>query len=75
MLFLVGENDKAHWVVGDRLQDKVEMFMAAKYRAMGARSQVVCFPRYGHNGYCELHCGKIPYLWLWAYREGFFERR
>jgi hypothetical protein len=29
-------------------------------------------PRYGHVGYCELHNEKIAYLWLWAYKNGYF---
>ena len=35
-LLVVGENDKGHWLRGDRLGDKREMFMGAKYAA-GAR--------------------------------------
>lgn len=71
VLLLVGEKDQAHWVIGEGEQ-KTEHYMAKKYQAHGARSRVVTVPRYGHNGYCELYCEKWAYLWLWAYRDGYF---
>jgi pimeloyl-ACP methyl ester carboxylesterase len=73
VLLLVGENDKGHWVKGDRLEDKREMFMGAKYAAT-TRAHVVLVPRYGHVGYAELHNEKIAYLWLWALRSGYFDQ-
>jgi pimeloyl-ACP methyl ester carboxylesterase len=73
VLLVAGENDKGHWVRGDRLEDKREMFMGAKYAATTRGAHVVLIPRYGHVGYAELHNEKIAYLWLWAYKSGYFD--
>jgi pimeloyl-ACP methyl ester carboxylesterase len=72
VLLTVGENDRGHWVRGERLQDKREMFMGAKYAAATRGAHVVLIPRYGHVGYAELYNEKIAYLWLWAVRSGYF---
>src|SRR5262249_33222502 len=72
VLLTVGENDKGHWVKGDRLQDKREMFIGAKYAAITRGAHVVLIPRYGHVGYAELYNEKIAYLWLLALKEGYF---
>ncbi len=72
VLLVVGENDKGHWIRGDRLEDKREMFMGAKYAAVTRRCHVVLIPRYGHVGYAELYNEKIAHLWLWAVKEGYF---
>ncbi|MEX0804711.1 MAG: alpha/beta fold hydrolase [Candidatus Binatia bacterium] len=74
VLLVVGENDKGHWINGERLEDKREMFMGAKYAATTRGAHVVLIPRYGHVGYSELYNEKIAYLWLWAHRFGHFER-
>jgi pimeloyl-ACP methyl ester carboxylesterase len=73
VLLTVGENDKGHWVRGNRLEDKREMFMGAKYAAATRGVHVVLIPRYGHVGYAELYNEKIAYLWLWAYKAGYFD--
>jgi pimeloyl-ACP methyl ester carboxylesterase len=73
VLLVVGENDKGHWVKGDSLEHKREMFMGAKYAATTRAAHVVLVPRYGHVGYAELHNEKIAYLWLWAYKSGYFD--
>ena len=73
VLLLTGENDKGHWTKGERIEDKREMFIARKYAEQGAKVRVVCFPRYGHNAYSELDNQKLPYLWLWALKGGFFD--
>ena len=73
VLLTVGENDKGHWVRGEKLEDKREMFMGAKYAAVTRGAHVVLIPRYGHVGYAELYNEKIAYLWLWAYKQGYFE--
>lgn len=73
VLLIAGENDKGHWVKGERLEDKREMFMGAKYAAATRGAHVVLIPRYGHVGYAELYNEKIAYLWLWAYKSGYFE--
>ena len=73
VLLTVGENDKGHWVKGERLEDKREMFMGAKYAASTRGAPVVLIPRYGHVGYSELHNEKIAYLWLWALKAGYFD--
>ncbi|MDH3241657.1 MAG: hypothetical protein OEO83_13445 [Alphaproteobacteria bacterium] len=73
VLLTVGENDKGHWKEGKRIEDKREPFMIRKYRESGAkRAQLVLIPRYGHVGYAELHNEKIAYLWLWAFKNGYF---
>ncbi len=72
VLLVVGENDKSHWVRGDRLEDKREMFMGAKYATTTRGAHVVLIPRYGHVGYAELYNEKIAYLWLWAQKSGYF---
>jgi hypothetical protein len=74
VLLTVGENDKGHWVKGERLEHKREMYMGAKYAATTRGAHVVLIPRYGHVGYAELYNEKIGYLWLWAYKSGFFEK-
>jgi len=73
VLLTVGENDKGHWVKGDRLQDKREMFIGAKYAAITRGAHVVLIPRYGHVGYAELYNEKIAYLWLWTVKSGYFD--
>jgi pimeloyl-ACP methyl ester carboxylesterase len=75
VLLVAGENDKGHWVNGGApLENKREMFMGAKYAATTRGAHVVLIPRYGHVGYAELHNEKIAYLWLWAYKAGYFEK-
>ena len=74
VLFVVGENDKGHWKEGDPIEHKREPFMCHKYRSMGVKSShVVLIPRYGHVGYAELYNEKIGYLWLWAFKNGYFK--
>ena len=73
VLLTVGENDKGHWIKGERLGDKREMFMGAKYAASTRGAHVVLIPRYGHVGYSELYNEKIAYLWLWALKAGYFD--
>ena len=73
VLLIAGENDKGHWVKGEKLEDKREMFMGTKYAAATRGAHVVLIPRYGHVGYAELYNEKIAYLWLWAYKSGYFE--
>jgi len=73
VLLTVGENDKGHWVKGERLEDKREMFIGAKYAASTRGAHVVLIPRYGHVGYSELYNEKIAYLWLWAFKAGYFD--
>jgi hypothetical protein len=48
------------------------MYMTARYAAQARRARLVVVPRLGHYGFASLHNEKIPYTWLWAYREGFF---
>lgn len=73
VLFVVGENDRGHWIHGDPVENKREPWMCRKYRRHGVkRSHVVLIPRYGHVGYSELHNEKIAYLWLWAFKNGYF---
>lgn len=73
VLLVVGENDKGHWKDGEPEANKREPFMAQKYRDSGAKSaHVVWIPRYGHVGYAELYNEKITYLWLWAFKNGYF---
>lgn len=73
VLLLVGENDGGHWVKGERLEDKREIFMGTKFAAATRGAHVVLIPRYGHVGYAELYNEKISYLWLWAVKSGYFD--
>ena len=74
VLLVAGENDKGHWVnSGAPLENKREMFMGARYAATTRGAHVVLIPRYGHVGYAELYNEKIAYLWLWAFKSGYFE--
>jgi pimeloyl-ACP methyl ester carboxylesterase len=74
VLLVAGENDKGDWVNnGAPLENKREMFMGAKYAATTRGAHVVLIPRYGHVGYAELYNEKIAYLWLWAFKSGYFE--
>ena len=73
VLLTVGENDKGHWVRGDKLEHKREIFMGSKYAAATRGAHVVLIPRYGHVGYAELYNEKIAYLWLWAHKANFFD--
>jgi len=73
VLLTVGENDKGHWIAGDRLEDKREIFMGNKYAATTRGCHVVWIPRYGHVGYAELHNERIGYLWLHALKAGYFD--
>ncbi|MBT3791490.1 MAG: alpha/beta fold hydrolase [Rhodospirillales bacterium] len=74
VLFLVGDNDKGHWVAGKDIADKRDMWMSKRYRESGVhRSHVALIPRYGHFGFMELHNEKFVYLWLWALKQGYFE--
>ena len=75
VLLVAGENDKGHWVRGDRLENKREMFMGTKYAATTRGAHVALIPRYGHVGYAELYNEKIAYLWLWAYKTGYFDQQ
>ena len=72
-LLVVGESDHGHWVKGERIEDKREMFMGAKYAAAARGAHVVLIPRFGHVGYSELHNEKIAYLWLWAVESGYLK--
>jgi hypothetical protein len=69
---LVGENDHGHWMGGNRLSDKREMFMAGKYAAASSKIHVGLVPKYTHMGHWALHNEKIAYLWLWAVKNGYF---
>ena len=74
VLLVAGENDKGHWVnSGAPLENKREMFMGAKYAASTRGAHVLLIPRYGHVGYAERYNEKIAYLWLWAFKAGYFD--
>lgn len=73
VLLVVGENDKGHWIAGERVEDKREVFMGNKYAASTRGCHVVWVPRYGHVGYAELHNERIVYLWLHALKAGYFD--
>jgi len=76
VLALVGENDKGHWVAGQDVAQKREIYMAHQYRKACVRqNHVVLIPRYGHFGFMELHNEKFIHLWLWALKQGYFGSR
>jgi poly(3-hydroxybutyrate) depolymerase len=72
VLLLVGEADRGHWLRGGPIAHKREMYMTARYAEQARGAHLVVVPRLGHYGFASLHNEKIPYFWLWAYREGFF---
>lgn len=73
VLLLVGSDDKGHWVAGGANEEhKREIFMGRKYEAAGTKVHVINIPKYGHYGMMELHNEKIAYIWLWAFRNGYF---
>ena len=72
VLLLCSENDRPHWIFGDRLEDKYDVFMGIKYSRFTPRVQVCYVPKYSHYGIQELHNEKIAYVWLWALKSGFF---
>ena len=72
VLLLVGENDRGHWLRGERIGDKREMYMAVRYAEHTPRSRLVLVPRYGHFGFAARHNEKIVHAWLWALLNGFF---
>jgi len=73
VLLLVGENDHGHWLGGQSLNDKREMFMASKYAAASSTVHVGLVPKYTHMGHWALHNEKITYLWLWSLKKGYFK--
>jgi hypothetical protein len=72
VLLVVGENDRGHWVRGERIEDKREMYMCARYAEHTDRARLVLVPRLGHFGFAALYNEKIAYAWLWALKEGCF---
>jgi hypothetical protein len=74
VLLLCSENDRPHWILGDKLEDKYDVFMGAKYARFTPRVQVAYVPKYSHYGIQELHNEIIVYLWLTALKDGFFAR-
>lgn len=75
VLLLCSENDRPHWIIGDRLEDKYDVFMGIKYAQFTPRVQVIYVPKYSHYGMQELYNEKIAYVWLWAWKSGFFSAR
>ncbi len=73
VLLMVGQNDHGHWISGEHLNEKREMFMASKYAAAGTKIHVGLVPKYTHMGHWALHNEKIVYAWLWALRAGHFD--
>jgi hypothetical protein len=72
VLLLCSENDRPHWIIGDRLEAKYDVFMGLKYAAFTPRVQVIYVPKYSHYGIQELHNERIVYTWLWAFKSNFF---
>jgi hypothetical protein len=50
VLLTVARTTKATGFEGEKLEDKREMFMGAKYAAATRGAHVVLIPRYGHVG-------------------------
>lgn len=72
VLLLVGENDRRHWGDGATVDVKWEYFMAKKYAQFCPRVHLVPIPKHGHIGFAELHNEKAVYLWLWAFKDKYF---
>jgi hypothetical protein len=73
VMLLCSENDRPHWIIGDKLEDKYDVFMGIKYTRFTPRVQVSYVPKYSHYGIQELHNEKIVYVWLWALCAGLFD--
>jgi hypothetical protein len=71
---LFGERDRYHWSVGERFEDKYDVYWGAKYAEHSRRVHVAYVPKYGHYGMMELHNEKIAYVWLNAFKIGFFQQ-
>jgi hypothetical protein len=71
-LLLVGERDRFHWVLGDRLEEKQEYYVARLYAQRAGGAHLVVVPRYTHMGHWARHNEKLAYLWLWAIKSGYF---
>jgi hypothetical protein len=72
VLLLVGEADRGHWLRGETIAQKRETYRTARYAEQTRRAHLMVVPRLGHYGFASLHNEKIPHLWLWALREGYF---
>ena len=73
VLVFVGMHDKKHWIYGDNVEDKREVFMARQFEKHSDKVHVVPVPHYGHIAMCELHNEKFVYHWGWAHKEGYFK--
>lgn len=74
VLVFVGMHDKKHWIYGDDVEDKREVFMARQHQKHSDRVHVIPVPHYGHIAMSELHNEKFAYHWLWAHKDGYFKR-
>lgn len=75
ILMIVGERDKHHWIEGDKLEDKRDVYMANRYSQFTDRAHLVVVPKMGHAGYAELYNEKIPYVWMWGHKAGYFKSK
>ncbi len=73
VLVFVGMHDKKHWIYGDDVEDKREVFMARQHQKHSDKVHVIPVPDYGHIAMAELHNEKFVYHWLWAHKEGYFK--
>jgi hypothetical protein len=73
VMLLCSENDRPHWIIGDRLEVKYDVYMGIQYTRFTPRVQVGYVPKYSHYGIQELHNEKIVYVWLWALCAGLFD--
>ena len=74
VLLLVGENDRSHWKIAHSDNSRCELFIGDKYRQYTSRAHVVAIPHYSHYGIMELYNEKIAFVWLWAFRNGYFKQ-
>jgi pimeloyl-ACP methyl ester carboxylesterase len=72
VLLIDGENDKLHWKIGKRVEDKQEYFITKLYAEKTRGAHLVLLPKFTHMGHWALHNERIVYLWLWAVRSGYF---
>ena len=73
VLVFVGMNDKKHWIFGDDIEDKREVYMARQFAKHSKKVNVIPVPHYGHIAMNEGHNEKFVYHWLWSHKDGYFK--
>jgi hypothetical protein len=75
VLVFVGMKDKKHWIYGDSVDDKREVYMAQKFAEHSKNVNVIPVPSHGHYAMVERYNEKFAHLWLWSHKDGYFQSR